>query len=203
MVAVGKTPLSPQGRDTIVTPHPLAESLIQRLVSRPGARVLEFASGSGRTTRALQRAQFDLVAIDDAAATSPQPFAGIAEPFAAAISTHGLLHGRSGAIASNLDSIARLLERGGLLFATFGSTRDARFGKGARIDDFTFAPEEGDERGVAHAYFDRTALAEVLEDHFEVELMQERTVDQIAGTWAHRQRPLEGSVHWFVVARKR
>lgn len=199
---VGKTPLSPQGHDTIVTPHPLAEALIQRLASRPRARVLEFASGSGRNARALRAAGFDIVPIGDAAATSSEAFDGIVPPFAAAISTHGLLHGTRLTVERNLNSIAALLETRGLLFGTFGSTHDARLGKGERIDDSTFAPKEGDERGVAHAYFDRDALDALL-NQFDVELMQEQTVDEVAGKWAHRRQPLEAAVHWFVIARKR
>jgi hypothetical protein len=189
---VGKTTVS----------HPLAEVLIQRLSGRRGARVLEFASGSGRNVRALQRAQFDVVAIDDAAAASSQPFGGIVEGFAGAISTHGLLHGTRLVVERNLGSIANLLERGGVLAATFGSTRDARFGTGERIDDSTFAPVEGDERGVAHAYFDCEALHGLLLKQFDADVVQEQTVDDIAGKWAHRQRR-EAAVHWFVVARRR
>jgi hypothetical protein len=183
--------------------HPLSELLIQRLGDRAGARVLEFASGSGRNVRALQRAGFDVVAIDDAIAASSQPFRGITGTFAGAISTHGLLHGTKLAVAENLESIANLLERSGVLAASFGSTGDARFGKGERIDDSTFAPDEGEERGVAHAYFDRESLRSLLKKRFDIELMQEQTVDEIAGKWAHPERPLQAAVHWFVVACKR
>lgn len=184
-------------------PHPLAERLIERLQSRPKSLILDFASGSGRNAEALRRAGFTVVAIADDLAASEAPLAGVAQRFCAAISTHGLLHGTASAIAARAGLIAERLERDGLLYATFGSTRDARFGQGRRIDDSTFAPSEGDERGVAHTYFDRDPLRALLEAHFEVESLKEHCVDEVAGSWAHRERPLSGAAHWFAVARKR
>jgi SAM-dependent methyltransferase len=184
-------------------PHPLAERLIERLQSVPHSRILDFASGSGRNREALERAGFAVVAIDDRTAVSSTPFAGITQRFTAAISTHGLLHGVPSTIAANVRSIAECLEPGGLLYATFGSTHDARFGSGRRLDASTFAPTDGDERGVAHAYFDREALSALLEPYFEIASLDESGVDAIAGKWAHRGRALTGAAHWFVIARKR
>ena len=183
-------------------PHPLAAALIERLQSRPKSRILDFAAGRGRNTKALLAAGLTVVAVEDAAAASKTPFDGVEGSFDAVISTHGLLHGIPAAIASRLDEIADRLESKGLLYATFGSTRDARFGEGERIDDSTFAPSDGDERGVAHAYFDREKMGTLLKRHFEIESLDEHVVDDIAGRWAHSARPLDSAVHWFVKARK-
>lgn len=187
----------------VIAPHPLAAALIERLQSRSGSRILDFAAGAGRNTKALRAAGFTVVAIDDAAAASEQPLAGVDGTFEAAISTHGLLHGTVATIASHLESISDRLESGGLLYATFGSTRDSRFGRGQRLDEWSFAPQEGDERGVAHAYFEGDTIAQLLEPRWEVESLKERRIDDIAGGWAHRERPLQNGVHWFVRARKR
>jgi SAM-dependent methyltransferase len=183
-----------------VPPHPLALRLIDRLQGRPQAAVLEFASGSGRNARALERAGRSVVEIDDATAASPAAFAGVSGPFAAALSTHGLLHGTPSIIAGNLRQIAERLEEGGLLYATFGSAGDARFAKGERIDEFTYAQLDGEERGVPHAFFDRRRLRALLEHRFSIESIEEHMVDEVAGSWAHRERPLSGAVHWFAVA---
>ena len=164
---------------------------------------LDFASGRGRNGDALRRAGFVVVSIDDRRASSPHPLDGIASNFDAAISTHGLLHGSIGSIASRLQAIAARLKPDGLLNATFGSTRDARFGQGKRLDDATFAPLDGDERGVAHTYFDRKRLTALLAPWFELESIEECDADAIAGSWAHRQRPLRGAVHWMAIARRR
>jgi hypothetical protein len=181
----------------------LAESLIKRLHSSAKSRVLDFAAGSGRNGEALRRAGFTVVAIGDDAAAGDTPLVAVCERFGAVLSTHGLLHGTPAVIAARVHGIAECLDSGGLLFATFGSTSDARFGHGRRIDGSTFVPLDGDERGVAHAYFDGEQLRALLAPYFEVETLHEIGVDGVAGTWAHRERPLEGAAHWFAIARKR
>lgn len=181
----------------------MAERLIERLHAVAGSPILDFATGSGRNADALRRAGFVVVAIADDAADSEVPLPNSAQRFAGALSTHGFLHGTPSAVAARVRAIARCLSRGGLLYATFGSTRDARFGRGKRIDDSTFAPTDGDERGVAHAYFDRERLLSILDRYFVVESLSEHCVDDVAGSWAHRERPLDGAAHWFAIARKR
>lgn len=176
---------------------------MERLQSRGTARILDFASGSGRNTKALEGAGFTVVAIDDATAATEAPLHGVAGKFDAAVSTHGLLHGTAAQVASHLRGIAAHLGAQGLLYAAFGSTRDARFGRGERCDAWSFAPTDGDERGVVHAYFDRSGITGLLETDFAIESLEERSVDHVAGAWAHRARPLRGAVHWFAIGRKR
>jgi hypothetical protein len=186
-----------------VVAHPLAQRLIECLRGERGRRVLDFASGSGRNAAALRRAGSTVIEVDDAAASSDEPLARISERFAAVLSTHGLLHGTGPAIAARVGAIAGVLEDGGWLGAAFGSTRDARFGQGERIAGSTYAPTGGDERGVAHTFFSEAELRALLDPQFAIESLTERDVDEVAGSWAHRERPLSGAVHWFVVARKR
>ncbi len=183
--------------------HPLAERLIDHLQHRPGSRILDFASGSGRNSAALRDAGFAVIAIDDEGAALPSALAASDGEFAAALSTHGLLHGTPESIAAALDSIAERLEKNGRLYATLGSVRDARFGQGERLGDWTFAPVEDPERGVPHTFYDRERLEALLSPGFLVESLDERGVDETAGSWAHAERPLRGAVHWFVVGRKR
>ena len=175
-------PLSPPGRP----PHPLALALIERLGTRPGARVREIGTGSGRNRDALVAAGFRLRE---------------SRRYDAALSTHALLHGRPVEIAETLAGIAAGLESAAPFFATFGSRRDARFGTGVRIDANSYAPDSGDEAGVTHCYFDEHELRALLEPHFAIESLEETPVDDIAGKWAHAAAPLRGAVHWFVRAR--
>ncbi|HEX8805583.1 MAG TPA: hypothetical protein VF741_01495 [Candidatus Aquilonibacter sp.] len=172
-------------------PHPLALALIERLRERPGAPVLEIGAGSGRNTRALLEAGLHI---------GSAPTGG---PYAAALATHALLHGTPASLASKLATIAGVLEPGAALFATFGSTRDARYQTGTLLEPHVYAPNDGDERGVAHAYFDATRLRVLLEPNFTIESMREVAVDKIAGQWAHPTSPLHGAVHWFVIATRR
>jgi hypothetical protein len=183
-----------------MTAHPLAVRLVEHLRGGPEIRVLEFASGAGRNTRALREAGLDVVTIDDPTARRAAPLAGVPGGFAAALSTHGLLHGTQAIVAENVSQIARRLAKNGMLCATFGSVHDARFGHGERIDASTFAPSEGDERGVPHAFFTRDQLVALLDPHFAIDSLEEHHADEFAGKWAHRERPLSGAVHWFAVA---
>jgi SAM-dependent methyltransferase len=183
--------------------HPLAQRLIEHLQHRPGSRVLDFASGSGRNSAALRDAGFLVTAVDDRRAALPSPLAARDGEFAAAVSTHGLLHGTPGSIAAALDAIAEHLENGGRLYAAFGSVRDSRFGQGECIGARTFAPLAGDERGVPHTFYDRHRLEALLSPGFILESLEEVGADATAGAWAHADRPLQGAVHWFAVAQKR
>ena len=183
------SPDSPQ--PAVRPPHPLALELIERLRSRPGAIVLEIGRGSGRNTRALEAAGFTVV--DPGAQTAA----------AAALSTHALLHGTPASIAELLSTVAQLVEPNGAFYATFGSVRDARFGQGVALAENVFAPEAGDESGVAHTYFTEDALRGMLERSWAIESLEEVGVDEIAGSWAHRERPLAAAVHWFLRARRR
>ena len=122
--------------------------------------------------------------------------------FDATLSTHALLHGTPDRIAALVAAIVADLKVDAPLYATFGSKRDARFGKGSRLAPSTYAPDTGDEAGVAHTYFDETALRKLLTPYFIIESLAERQVDEIVGRWAHATQP-EGSVHFFLVARNR
>jgi hypothetical protein len=179
------------GKSQIGPPHPLAVALIERLRGRTGAAVLEIGRGSGRNTAALESAGFVV-----------RNFDAEVEPCAGALCTHTLLHGTPASIAALLGRIAARLEPGAPLYATFGSVNDARFREGERIEEFVYAPVDGDERGVAHTFFNGPRLFALFGREWEIESMEERGVDRIAGSWAHRERPLRGAVHWFVVARR-
>jgi hypothetical protein len=192
-------PTSPEPA-SVRPPHPLAVELIE-VLGAAEARVLDFASGSGRNARALRAAGFEVLEIPDAAATAAT-LNGTTGTFAAAIATHGLLHGTPESIGAAVEAIAARLAPAGLLYATFGSTRDARYGKGELVDPFVYAPLDGDERGVPHAFFDEARLRELLGTWFVLETPEDRDADEIAGGWAHTQAPLRSSAHWFVRARK-
>uniref|UniRef100_E6Q4Y4 Methyltransferase type 11 n=1 Tax=mine drainage metagenome TaxID=410659 RepID=E6Q4Y4_9ZZZZ len=173
--------------------HPLARQLIARLPR--AARVLEIGHGSGRNHRALEAAGLEVLHFD--AVLTPT------ERAAAALSTHALLHGSPAEIAALLAQIACGLVGGAPFFATFGSTRDARFGEGTQLGPATFAPTDGDERGIAHSYYDEAGLRSALDERFAIEELREVEVDAIAGGWAHASAPLRGAVHWFVVGHRR
>lgn len=182
------TPDSPE-HASIRSPHPLCLALIERLRDRPGADVFEIGRGSGRNTRALEAAGFTVNAT--------------AGPYVAALSTHALLHGTPDDVREHLDAIARALEPGAPLYATFGSVRDARYGGGTPVAPHAFAPTDGDEAGVTHAFFDETRLRAMLDERYRIESLREERVDEIAGRWAHREQPLHAAVHWFALVTRK
>ncbi len=180
--------------------HPLALELIDRLHEKDHARVVDFGSGRGRNTQALVEAGFEVIAISDEDASDRSALDGPAGSFDAVLTTHALLHGTPQSVAERLDAVARALREEGLLYATFASVRDARYGKGERLADATFAPSDGDERGVPHVYFDEPSLRAIVAPNFTIESLEERDADRIAGTWAHPHTPLRGAVHWLLRA---
>lgn len=179
--------------EPIRPPHPLAVQLIERLRPRlPGrVRVLDLATGSGRNASALQAAGFDVLAIDDAAAATT-PVTGLHGEFAGLVSTHGFLHGSGLEVAERVDAVARHLAPDAVIALTFGSTNDPRYGGGTYIDDSTYAPDTGAERGILHAFFTEPQVEALLAPAFDIESIEEHGADGKAG-----------KTHWFVLARRR
>lgn len=180
-------------------PHPLAVRLIDHCAAKDiSGTILEVGSGRGRNTRALREAGLDVTALSDDQPYTQLP--GNRNAYAAALSSHAYLHGSSDKVRIGMADLRRVLKTGGYVFLTLGSISDARFGLGIPHDEHTYAPGDGPEKGIPHAYFERGAIPELLRG-FAIEELEEVDVDQIVGRWAHD--PAEtGMRHWFVVARK-
>jgi hypothetical protein len=180
-------------------PHPLAERLIERYrASGATAPVLEIAAGTGRSTRAFEAAGIPVVATRDDDPYTQLP--GDVNAYAAAFSSHGYLHGASAKVRAGIAELRRVLVAGAPIYITLGSIHDERFGFGEAIDEFTFAPGDGPEKGIPHAYFERDAIAELLRG-FTIESLEDVDATNIVGTWAHDpDEPALPIRHWFVVA---
>ena len=184
------------------TAHPLAERLIALAAERPlDGPVIEVGIGSGRNARALVDAGIPVLSVPDSTPYTQLP--GSREEYAAALSTHAYLHGTSAKLRAGIAELRRVLRPKAPLFVTLGSFKDARYGLGIPFDERSFAPGEGVELGIPHAYFDRDGVIELLLG-FTIESMDEVDVDEIVGRWAHADDDDEivGRVHWFVVAHR-
>jgi len=201
-------------------PHPLAEALAATLAAAGGEpRVLVVGAGSGRSLPPLLAAgaRVDVLEADlERAAAASRRFANEArlrvargfydEPapfeggYAAAFSSHALLHGTTSDVARAVDAIRIRLAPGGAFVLTLGSKRDPRFGTGRAVAEDTFAPTSGSEANVAHAFFDAGGVRELL-GAFALEEMCEANAGEAVGRWAHEPREAESIVHWWVRAR--
>jgi hypothetical protein len=160
--------------------------------------VVEVAAGSGRNTRYLTGAGIAIVSTRDDESYTQLP--GGRNAYAAALSTHGYLHGIIPKLRLGLAELRRVLRPGAPIRITLGSIEDARFGLGTALDDTTFAPGDGEEAGVPHTYFDREGVLELLEPFFTVESLEHVNVDAIVGRGAHAAP--SGMRHWFVDAHR-
>ena len=180
-------------------PHPLADRLIERYrTSGMTLPVIEIAAGAGRNTRAFTAAGIPVTATRDDEPYTQLP--GEHDAYAAAFSSHGYLHGASAKVRAGIAELRRVLVQGAPLFVTLGSINDERFGFGEALDEVTFAPGDGPEKGIPHAYFERETIIELLRG-FTIETLDEVDATDIVGTWAHdpdeERLPIR---HWFVVA---
>jgi len=180
--------------------HPLAERLIELARREPlDGPVIEVGTGSGRNTRALVEARIPNVTVPDSTPYTQLP--GTRDSYGAGLSTHAYLHGASAKLRAGIAELRRVLRPNAPIFITLGSFKDARYGLGIPFDERSFAPGEGDELGIPHAYFDRDGVIELLFG-FTIDSMEEVDVDDIVGRWAHADDDVAGRVHWFVQARK-
>lgn len=179
--------------------HPLTGRLLALARERPFAGpVIEIGTGSGRNTRALVEAGVPTVGVPDDVLYTQLP--GSREMYGAALSTHAYLHGTAAKVRAGFGELRRVLVAGAPAFVTLGSFRDARYGLGLELDERSFAPGDGDEAGIPHAYFDRDGVDELLHGLFRIDEASEVEVDAIVGRWAHAEDDVAGRVHWFVRA---
>jgi hypothetical protein len=181
------------------TAHPLATELLTLYrEGRLTGPIIEVAAGSGRNTRYLVEAGIPIVSTRDDESYTQLP--GGRDLYGAALSTHGYLHGTVAKLRLGFAELRRVLRRNAPMLITLGSIADARFGLGVAVEDTTFAPGDGDEAGIPHAYFDRAGVIDVLAPAFTVASLHEVNVDDIVGRWAH-DAPT-GMRHWFVRAHR-
>jgi hypothetical protein len=179
--------------------HPLSYQVIEILKARGvTGPVLEVAGGSGRNTRALRAAGLVVVATRDDEPYTQLP--GVRGEYVAALSTHGYLHGSVAKLRAGLAELRRVLADGAAIAITLGCITDARFGFGEALDDNTFAPGDGEEIGIPHAYFDRDGVGELMRGLFTIASLEEMNVDEIVDPSAHLEPA--GMRHWFVLASK-
>ena len=181
-------------------PHPLAERLIRRyLAAGLSGPVLEIAAGAGRSTGAFTAAGIPVVATADEDPYTQLP--GGRDAYAAAFSSHGYLHGAVAKLRAGFAELRRVLAPAAPIAVALGSIHDERYGFGEAIDEWTFAPGDGPEKGVPHAYFEADTIPELLRG-FTIASLEEVDAAEIVGRWAHPDEPQQRIAHFFVEAHK-
>jgi len=177
--------------------HPLARRLADAVAEDAGP-LLVVGDGRGRNSRALERAGRRVVAIPDEQTFTQ--LSSASRSFAGALSTHAYLHGNTAKIRLGIAELVRVLLPGAPAFLTLGSIHDVRYGFGDQLDPNTFAPGDGPEIGIPHAYFDRDGVVDLMRP-LSIVSLEEIEVDEIVGRWAHLDQEPPGKIHWFVEAR--
>lgn len=111
--------------------------------------------------------------------------------FDAVISIHVIFHNPKSLILQTISEIKRVLKPGGRTLLTFNSTYSSRYGTGEKLEEGTYIPDIGRDRGIPHHFSDLADLAGLLTGFKVLSVNLSENVDD-----DHR------SSHWIVAARK-
>lgn len=163
-------------------PHEALPEMISLMKGRSFHRVLDLGCGSGRHLVPLARAGFSVFGFDNSPHglflaqqdlvneqlevhlqlgdfCDPLPYKD--RSFHAVLTVQVIHHAETETIGKVVAEIERILVPGGLLFLTVPGCKSqaTRF---RQIEERTFIPEDGPEKGVPHHYFDESELRELL-----------------------------------------
>jgi len=98
--------------------------------------------------------------------------------FDAVISLHTIYHQKLKGIQETISEIHRILRKKGLLLINFLSKRTYSYGKGAKVEENTFAEQEGIEKGVLHHFTDKEEIERLFKNFRIVNLkLREKEVE--------------------------
>lgn len=177
----------------LILPYSGFPEVIDEILKNNAQTVLDVASGSGRHSIALAERGllvdgFDLSPVAVAIATNEArerklcctfrladmfgvfPYA--ANTFDAAVCVQAIYHGYRSNMMRALAEVSRVLKPGSLFFFTISqnkrrATLGARTYHAAKIDEKTFLPLSGRERGLVHFYPSRQDILEMLQPQFD------------------------------------
>ena len=175
-----------------------------------GALILDLGSGAGRHLKFLESRGYRVVGMDLAPiglqvtkeklaeskleAMLNQADMSVALPykrnsFDCVMSIHVIFHNQRRKIQSTLTEITRVLKPGGILLVTFNSAFSGRCGKGIKLEDGTWLPDIGIDRGIPHHFSSFTDMAGLMEEFKVTNVRLEESVKDGAV-----------SSHWVVTA---
>jgi SAM-dependent methyltransferase len=163
-------------------PHEALPEMTRLMKARSLQRVLDLGCGSGRHLLPLARAGFSVFGFDNSPHGlllakndllneqltvhlqlgdfgDPLPYRG--GSFHAVLSIQVIHHAQTKTIRRVVAEIERILAPGGLLFLTVPKYR-TQATSFRQIEEGTFLPEDGPEKGIPHHYFSEGELRELL-----------------------------------------
>jgi SAM-dependent methyltransferase len=175
-----------------------------------GALILDLGCGAGRHLKFLESRGYKVVGMDLApnglhaakekllegklAAMLDQADMSLPFPYATGcfdcvISIHVIFHNPKKKIKATLAEMGRVLKPGGFLLVTFNSAFSSRCGKGIKIEDGTWLPDIGVDRGIPHHFSSLKDVADLMDGFKVTGLRLEESIK-------------EGAVssHWVVTA---
>jgi len=100
-----------------------------------------------------------------------------------------------------INEISRILVKNGLFLATIASKQNHKFGKGDKIDEYTYLTDSGAEKGIPHCFLDNKDITKIFSPKFHL-----LKLELISGEIPEEDKPLkkEGSLdHWLIFAQKK
>ena len=100
------------------------------------------------------------------------------------ISTHVIHHGTMSEISKTINEIFRVIRKGGIGYIIAFSENDFKLGQGNRLEQGTYVPTEGEERGIPHHLFTKEELMNSMRA-FEILSLKEDISQTEVGNRAH------------------
>lgn len=113
------------------------------------------------------------------------------QEFGVVISVHVIFHNPRQLVKATLSEIYRVLKSGGFALLTFNSTYSGRCGHGIKIEDGTYVPDIGHDRGIPHHFSDLVDLADLMTGFKVQQITLHETMDDDYL-----------SSHWNVIVKK-
>lgn len=198
-----------------LTPDPEVIEFASHLRERSARRTYDLGCGLGRHTILLARAGFDVWATDlsrdglihtdkwlqrehlrgytHMADLIVSPFPS--NFFDGVVAFNVVYHATQEMVAVCLHEVRRTMRRGAELLVTFNSVESDDFGRGLKIDDYTYTKVGGPEDGIPHYFVDQREVERLL-GAFRIDKLEQRHEDTV-----DQGRP-KHAAHWIAWATK-
>lgn len=115
--------------------------------------------------------------------------------FDAIIAYNVVYHAMRNEVEHVIRQAYRVLSMNGVMLVTFKSILDSEYGEGLRLDQSTYAPVAGVEKGIPHYYVDEDEVRRLLQDFELLKLIHKQELPLLEGECRRR-------AHWVAWVKK-